>query len=77
MFALPVVLRQGGRLGEVASFWTAYIVTRPLGASFADWIGVSRDRGGLNWGTGWVSLEIAIVVVFTIGWAQRSTTERK
>ena len=77
VFALPFVLRQGGRLGEVASFWTAYIVTRPLGASFADWIGVSRDRGGLNWGTGWVSLAIAIVVVLTICCSQRATKERK
>jgi uncharacterized membrane-anchored protein len=77
VFALPFVLRQGGRLGEVASFWTAYIITRPLGASFADWMGVSRDRGGLNWGTGWVSLVIAIVVVLTIGWSQRSTKERR
>jgi uncharacterized membrane-anchored protein len=38
-------------LGAVA-FWFAYIITRPLGASFADWMGVPRALGGLNWGRG-------------------------
>ena len=36
----------------VLAFWLAYILTRPLGASFADWMGVSHARGGLDWGTG-------------------------
>ncbi|HEY5136455.1 MAG TPA: winged helix-turn-helix domain-containing protein [Candidatus Nanopelagicales bacterium] len=27
-----------GRPAEVAMFWTAYIITRPLGASVADWL---------------------------------------
>src|SRR5260370_29676555 len=26
-------------LNEILAFWFAYIVTRPLGASFADWMG--------------------------------------
>ena len=43
-------------LNEIFAFWFAYIVTRPLGASFADWMGVSHARGGLGLGTGSVSL---------------------
>jgi uncharacterized membrane-anchored protein len=34
-------------LNAVAAFWTAYVLTRPLGASFADWFAVPRYRGGL------------------------------
>ena len=47
----------------VLAFWLAYILTRPLGASFADWIGVSHARGGLAWGTGPVSLVLFILIV--------------
>jgi uncharacterized membrane-anchored protein len=46
----------------VLAFWLAYILTRPLGASFADWMGVSHARGGLDWGTGWVSLVLAVFI---------------
>ena len=42
----------GVRLGlpATAAFWTAYILTRPFGASIADWLAVSRARGGLDLG---------------------------
>lgn len=40
-----------------AACWTsAYVFTRPLSASVADWLGVSPVRGGLGIGTGVVSL---------------------
>ncbi|MDQ1555440.1 MAG: hypothetical protein QOI02_442 [Actinomycetota bacterium] len=56
------------RLPSVATFWAAYIVTRPLGASFADWMGVSNQRGGLAWGTGPVSLALAVLIVALVGY---------
>jgi uncharacterized membrane-anchored protein len=37
------------------AFWTAYVVTRPLGASVADWLGKSHAAGGLGWGDGTVT----------------------
>src|SRR4051794_5721334 len=46
----------------ILSFWFAYVVTRPLGASVADWLAVSHARGGLALGTGPVSLVIAAVI---------------
>jgi uncharacterized membrane-anchored protein len=36
----------------VFAFWAAYVVTRPLGASFADWTGKPQSVGGLGWGDG-------------------------
>jgi uncharacterized membrane-anchored protein len=49
LFAVPVVgLRFG--LPVTAAFWTAYVLTRPLGASIADWLAVPSDRGGLDLG---------------------------
>jgi uncharacterized membrane-anchored protein len=47
----------------VAAFWFAYIITRPLGASFADWMAVSHQRGGLDLGTGWISLGWLVLIV--------------
>lgn len=46
----------------VLAFWLAYIITRPLGASFADWAGVPPSRGGLNLGTGPVSLVLLLII---------------
>ena len=39
---------RAGRLNAVAAFWAAYVITRPLGASFADWMGVPTARAGLD-----------------------------
>ena len=49
MFAIPGALRLLG-LPATAAFWWAYILTRPLGASFADWLAVPSSRGGLDLG---------------------------
>ena len=44
IFAIPGVLRLLG-IPATAAFWWAYIVTRPLGASFADWLALPPERG--------------------------------
>jgi len=43
-------------LSEIAAFWIAYVITRPLGASFADWMSKAHSVGGLGWGDGKVAL---------------------
>jgi len=55
LIAIPAVLYFVFNINEVVTFWIAYILTRPLGASFADWFGVPHDLGGLDLGRGWVS----------------------
>jgi uncharacterized membrane-anchored protein len=67
LIAVPAVARLLG-LNAVAAFWWAYILTRPLGASFADWMGVNHARGGLDWGTGPVSLALAALIVVAVGY---------
>lgn len=51
----------------VLTFWLAYILTRPLGASFADWMGVTHARSGLGWGTGHVSLGLFVIIILLVG----------
>jgi uncharacterized membrane-anchored protein len=49
-------------MNSILAFWFAYVVTRPLGASFADWLAVSPERGGLGLGTGSVSFVLAAMI---------------
>jgi uncharacterized membrane-anchored protein len=53
------------RLGVNATlcFWTAYVLTRPLGASLADWLGKDHDIGG---GRGYGDLPVTGVLVVAI-----------
>ncbi len=39
------------KLNAVASFWIAYILTRPLGASIGDYLSQAPEDGGLGLGT--------------------------
>jgi uncharacterized membrane-anchored protein len=63
LFALPAIAYWRSGLNEVGAFWLAYILTRPLGASFADWIGRSQALGGVGLGTGPISLILTIIIV--------------
>jgi uncharacterized membrane-anchored protein len=53
-------------MNSILAFWFAYVVTRPLGASFADWLGVSSARGGLGIGTGLVSFVLAAMIAMFV-----------
>lgn len=50
-------------LNSVLAFWIAYVLTRPLGASYADWLGVPHRYGGVGLGRGLVALILSIVIV--------------
>jgi len=49
-------------LNAVLSFWLAYIMTRPLGASFADLFGAPKSLGGLGFGYGTVSAVLGVAI---------------
>lgn len=66
LFALPAIGHWKLNLNPILAFWTAYVLTRPLGASFADWFGVSEARGGLGFGSGKVSLVLTIIIVILV-----------
>jgi len=52
------------RLGwnPILCFWLAYVATRPLGASFADWMGKPQTAGGLGRGDGSVALILSLAI---------------
>jgi uncharacterized membrane-anchored protein len=52
-------------MNPIVAFWFAYVVTRPLGASFADWFSKPSAQSGLGLGDGTVSA-IALVVFIAL-----------
>lgn len=68
LIAVPALSGRFLGLNAVAAFWWAYVLTRPLGASFADWMGVSTSRGGLGWGTGPVTLALIVPIALLVGY---------
>jgi len=71
LFALPALWFAFRRSFGVATFWFAYVITRPLGASVADYLGVSPKRGGLGLGLGGVSVAWAALIAVLIAVAHR------
>ncbi len=66
LICLPAIGFFALRLNSIAMFWCAYILTRPLGASFADGMGKPRLSGGLGWGSGLVALVLTGVIAFVV-----------
>ncbi len=70
-YAVKAMLPRGHRhqpTAGVLGFWLAYILTRPLGASFADWMGQPRAKGGLEWGLGTVSIVLFIIIALFVAY---------
>jgi uncharacterized membrane-anchored protein len=62
MMVVPAVGYWRFHWNPIFSFWFAYVVTRPFGASFADWMGKPQRSGGLGWGEGPVALALALAI---------------
>jgi uncharacterized membrane-anchored protein len=58
----------------VLLFWLAFVLTRPFGATFGDWLTKPLDTGGLDLGTIGASLFFAIILVIAV--ARETRLER-
>ena len=63
VIAIPAIGYWRFHWNAIFAFWFAYVVTRPLGASVADWMGKPVSLGGLGWGQGRVSLSMTVLIV--------------
>jgi uncharacterized membrane-anchored protein len=68
LITLPLIAWRYLRANEIASFWVAYVLTRPLGASFADYFSKARDISGLNYGDGPTAVALTAVIVVLVGY---------
>lgn len=53
-------------ISEVLAFWLAYILTRPLGASFGDYLTQPHHAGGLGLSTNAVSIAFLTLIVLAV-----------
>jgi uncharacterized membrane-anchored protein len=63
---IPAVAWSRFGLGPIAAFWFAYVVTRPLGASFADYVSKPRSMSGAGFGDGRTAVVAAIVTAVLV-----------
>jgi uncharacterized membrane-anchored protein len=65
---VPAVIWSQLRMNSVLCFWAAYVVTRPLGASFADYFGKPKVLSGLDYGEGSVSVVLLLFIVVLVAY---------
>ena len=68
LFALPGLAYWRLPVNAVLAFWTAYVLTRPLGASFSDWVGKARTAGGLGVGDGTVAFVLLAAIALCVAY---------
>ena len=76
LIALTLVAWRTGA-NTVLSFWIAYILTRPFGASLGDLLTQAKTYGGLGMGATWTSALFLSVIVLLVAAAQISVSNRK
>jgi uncharacterized membrane-anchored protein len=60
---------------SVLTFWIAYILTRPLGASLGDLLSQSREYGGLGLGAMFTSVIFLAIIIGLVTVAQRHANQ--
>lgn len=67
IISIPAIGWWRFNMNPILAFWFAYVITRPLGASFAD--GFSKTgNGGLGLGDGTVSAVTLVIFIALVGW---------
>jgi uncharacterized membrane-anchored protein len=66
LIAVPAVGYRWFGWNSVFAFWFAYVLTRPLGASYADWLAFPAKVGGLGIGHGEVAAALAVLIAILV-----------
>jgi uncharacterized membrane-anchored protein len=68
LFFIPAVAYFLTANHQVLWFWIAYVLTRPLGASFADWLRKPSSLSGLGYGDGHVAVILTILIFILVSY---------
>jgi uncharacterized membrane-anchored protein len=68
LIAIPALGYRFLRWNSILCFWSAYVVTRPLGASIADGLGKPTKASGLGWGDGPVVLALGVLITALVAY---------
>jgi len=66
LLGLIVLAHYFTKISPILLFWTAFVLTRPFGATFGDLMTKSTDKGGIGIGTIGSSLFFVAVLVFFV-----------
>ncbi len=67
-------------LNSIVAFWTAYIMTRPLGASLGDFLSQPQKNGGLGLGatvTSFIFLAVILGIVFFLTFSKENVVRKE
>lgn len=64
------------KIDAIFSFWIAYILTRPLGASMGDYLAKPVIAGGLGWGTVTTSLFFLVIILALVTYLTITKSDR-
>jgi uncharacterized membrane-anchored protein len=74
LIAIVALAHYRFKLGAVVAFWCAYVMTRPLGASFGDFLSQPHDVGGVALGvvgTSFIFLSLILGLVVFLSYTKR------
>jgi uncharacterized membrane-anchored protein len=77
LILIPIIGYKFFKMNEVLAFWFAYIITRPIGASIADWVTKPKTVGGLGINGALVSIGLAILIIIFVIYMSYDKTEIK
>ena len=63
------------KISNILLFWVAFVLTRPFGATFGDFLTKPSARGGINFGT--IASSIVICIIFVIAIHRETKLERQ
>ncbi len=77
LLTLVVLAKYLTKISTVLLFWIAFVLTRPLGATFGDFLTKPLEKGGLNFGTIGSSLILLSLLVVFVAISMRKNRNHK
>ncbi len=68
LIAVVAIARFSLGVSEVTTFWAAYILTRPLGASIGDYMSQAKEDSGIGLGTTTTSAIFLVLIFALVGY---------
>ena len=68
LILIPAIGYRWFGMNSILAFWIAYVLTRPVGASFADWFGKPVAAHGLGYGPGVVAGVLAVIIFILVAY---------
>ena len=76
LIALTIIATYTTNLSRVFLFWSAFVLTRPFGATMGDLLTKSSEKGGLGFGTIGSSIVLATILVSLIVFTSNLKTKK-